>query len=155
MEFMPVRAPLFKTSDGVFVNLMELGLEDADGNVQPESPWHNRQGSIICIHAGASGGFTYDVFCFPGAVARNIEESWIRKQNPVRVSFPETVDAIARGDVVMFKTQDDVETLGTVCKTPTGDVQTFTLAVHVPGPPRARFTYHIVSLDMIILKGMI
>ena len=73
----------------------------------------------------------YDVFCFPGAVAQNIKESWILKQNP------------------------DVETLGTVCKTPTGDVQTFTLAVHVPGPPRARFTYHIVSLDMIILKGMI
>ena len=66
MEFMPVRAPLFKTSDGVFVNLMGLGMEDADGNVQPESPWHNRPGSIICVHAGASGGFTYDVFCFPG-----------------------------------------------------------------------------------------
>ena len=58
MEFMPVRAPLFKTSDGVFVNLMGLGMEDADGNVQPESPWHNRPGSIICVHAGALGGFT-------------------------------------------------------------------------------------------------
>ena len=55
-----------------------------------------------------------------GTNARNVSESLIRKQSPGRVTFPETVDAITREDDVMLKTLEDIETLGTVCKTPAG-----------------------------------